>query len=347
MVKDAFGQLHADEALKNSTKAYIYQKTNGYRGRRAPAARRLAAVMACFLLAVFGWKGYSDFFTSVSTISIDVNPSFELDINRFDRVISVHAYNDDGAAVLASGDVRFLDYRTALEKLLQNERMEPYMQDGQPVEVTVFGDSDQKSSELLENVNACTASRGNVQCSVGNSEEAAKAHALGLSYGKYRAFLELQALDPSVTADDVQGLTMRQIRDLIRARSESPDAPDTPPRESKTDGESKENDTKQTVESQAGTGSTTGSGSQTGNGAGNGNGNGNGPGNGNGNGSGNGNGNGNGNGPGNGSGSGNGNGNGNGSGSGNGPGNGNGNGHGMGHGNGSGNGNGHGHGGGR
>ena len=33
--------------------------------------------------------------------------------------------------------------------------------------------------------------------------------------GKYRAFLELQKVKPDITVDDVKGLTMRQIRDLI------------------------------------------------------------------------------------------------------------------------------------
>lgn len=227
-VKNAFGQLHADDALKTGTKAFIYEKTNGYRKKITPAPRRLAIVMACLLIAVLSWRGYSDFFTSVSTISVDVNPSFELDINRFDRVISVHAYNDGGTAVLSSANIRFLDYRKAMDVLLQDENLAGFLNDKQPVEVTVFGNSDQKNSEMLENLSACTASRGNIQCALGNSEDASKAHALGLSYGKYRAFLELQALDPSVTADDVKGLTMRQIRDMIRERSESEAAPADP-----------------------------------------------------------------------------------------------------------------------
>lgn len=31
---------------------------------------------------------------------------------------------------------------------------------------------------------------------------------------KYRAFLELQKVNPDITVEDVKGLTMRQIRDL-------------------------------------------------------------------------------------------------------------------------------------
>ena len=40
----------------------------------------------------------------------------------------------------------------------------------------------------------------------------AAAQEAGLPYGKYRAFLELQALDPSLTPEDVAGMTMQEIR---------------------------------------------------------------------------------------------------------------------------------------
>ncbi|HIZ42609.1 MAG TPA: hypothetical protein H9811_08620 [Candidatus Gemmiger excrementigallinarum] len=47
--------------------------------------------------------------------------------------------------------------------------------------------------------------------------EVEQAHECGLSYGKYRAYRELAALDPTVTPEAVQGMTMREIRDRIAA----------------------------------------------------------------------------------------------------------------------------------
>lgn len=70
---------------------------------------------------------------------------------------------------------------------------------------------------MLTDLTACTDSFRNVQCCAGNSDEVAAAHSLGLSYGKYKVFLELQALDPDITIEDIRGLTMRQIRDMINA----------------------------------------------------------------------------------------------------------------------------------
>lgn len=218
-VKDAFDCIHAEDALKKSTKAFLQEQLNKDHTRRRFPYKCMAAVMACLLLVIAGWRGYSAYFTAVFTISVDVNPSIEFDVNRFDEVISVEAYNEDGADIIGAVDMRFLDYRKALELLFQNEDMSRYLTRDQLVEITVCGENADRKQEMLENLTACTASYGNFHCAAGDMEEVAAAHSVGLSCGKYRAFLELQALNPYVTAEDVKGLSMRQIRDQITALS--------------------------------------------------------------------------------------------------------------------------------
>lgn len=45
------------------------------------------------------------------------------------------------------------------------------------------------------------------------------AHEAGLSFGKYRAYLELKELDPEITPDDIRDLSMREIQDMIDSLS--------------------------------------------------------------------------------------------------------------------------------
>lgn len=177
----------------------------------------MAIIIVCFLFVILGKKGYSAYFTPVSTISIDVNPSIELNINQFDKVIDVNPYNEDGEIITSAVNIRFLDYRKALTLLLQNENLSQYLTQEQLVKITVFGTDEKRNTEMLSDLTACTGSYNNVQCSAGNSDEAAAAHSSGLSYGKYKAFLELQTLDPNITVEDVRGLTMHQIQDMIDA----------------------------------------------------------------------------------------------------------------------------------
>lgn len=223
-MKEVFDKVHAEDELINHTKEFLTEKTDGYRKKRLFAYRKLAAAAVCFmLLLVVGWKGYSAYFTTAYAISVDVNPSIELGINQFDRVVSVEAFNEDGAAVMSSLDINYMNYKEALKWILADKSMGQYLTDDQMVVVTVFGENEDKSNEMLANVTDCTKSYDNVRCSSCNSEEAAAARDAGISFGKYKAFLELQALDPDMTVEDIQGLTMRQIRDMIDDLSDKTD----------------------------------------------------------------------------------------------------------------------------
>ena len=73
---------------------------------------------------------------------------------------------------------------------------------------------------MLNDPESCTAGHQNARCHTAQPEELEDAHDLGLSGGKYRAYLELYALDPSITPEQVGSMTMREIRDLL-ARLES------------------------------------------------------------------------------------------------------------------------------
>ncbi len=95
--------------------------------------------MACLLFVLFGSGGWFLFFIPVSSISVDVNPSVELGVNRFDRVVTVETYNDDGQDIMSSLNVRFMDYRDALDKILDLESREAYLAEDSCIAITVSG----------------------------------------------------------------------------------------------------------------------------------------------------------------------------------------------------------------
>ena len=212
-IRDAFASIHAEEELKESTRAAL---ANARTRRRRPA-RYLAAAVACLVLLVAGIGGYQFYFAPTSVLSIDINPSLELGVNRFDRVVTVQSYNEDGQALADTLELKYLDYREALDQLLASPDISERLAQGALMSITVAGENETQCGRLLAGAEACTAGQENVSCRHGNAEDLEQAHHAGLSLGKYQAFLELQALDPTVTADDVAGLTMRQIRDWIDA----------------------------------------------------------------------------------------------------------------------------------
>ena len=132
-LREAFDSIHADPALKESTRAFLREKTGNYTApeprRRSGGFRRLAPALACAALLVVGLSGYQAYFTPTSAISIDINPSVELEINRFDRVITVEGLNDDGTALAAELNVRFLSYDDALEQIIASDAIQQCLAD--------------------------------------------------------------------------------------------------------------------------------------------------------------------------------------------------------------------------
>ena len=215
-IKAAFDAVHAEDALKRQTKEFVGAAIEQRAAKSKVFVRRAATAFTCLALMLLGAGGWRLYSTPVSAISVDVNPSIELGINRFDRVVSVEGFNADGIALVNSVHLQNMDYSDALETLLECDDMRPYLGNDAVVSIVVLGSTDAKSEEMQQRISACRyAASPNVQCQCGNREEVEAAHAAGLSFGKYRAYLELQALDPAISVNDVCDLTMRQIRDWI------------------------------------------------------------------------------------------------------------------------------------
>lgn len=266
-IKSAFDQIHAENELKDKTKDYLAKKLYHKKETNTARFRKVPALVACSFILLVGIFGYFSYSTPVAAISLDINPSVELEVNMYDRIINTTGYNDDGVLLADSLDIKNMNYEKAVDAVIESDYVTESLEKGNTLEVTVACSSEKRSSEIKD----CLENKNNISsnciydCS--NREDVETAHSLGLSFGKYHAYLELQAVDPDITPEDVKDLTMKEIRDMISDCS----------------------DTSQ-------------EGQQNGNGNQNGKGNGNDSGNGNGNGSGNANGSGNGNGSGDGSG---------------------------------------------
>ena len=219
-MKEAFDKIHAEETLKAKTKAYLAAEARRPLRHHPRKFPRLAAAAACLLLFLTFGAGYQLYLVPTSTISIDVNPSLELRVNRFDKVVSVEGYNEDGQDLAASLDIRFVDYEEAVEQILESETITACLAQDEILTFTVVGDDKTQRGEMLSTLESCTSGRANTYCYDASSSEVEDAHEAGLSYGKYRAYLELQELDPDITPEDVKDMTMRQIRDLADALSE-------------------------------------------------------------------------------------------------------------------------------
>lgn len=217
----AFDQIHAEETLKERTRAYLQAKCNRSPRVKAFTWLRLVPVAACLLLAVL--VGRWLYFTPTVEISIDINPSIELGINRFDRVISATGYNADGQELLETLNIENLDYNEAVAEIISSDTITALLSGDAVLTIGVIGPDGEQTTRVLSDMEACASHSENMHCYHADEDMSDQAHDAGLSCGKYRAYLQLKALDPTVTPEEAAQMTMQEIWEKVAALSGSTD----------------------------------------------------------------------------------------------------------------------------
>ena len=184
MFKNLFSPIQAEEELKGRTKEFLAVKTQAY---AAGNARRrmysLCAACACFLLVLIG--GHWIYFTPIAEISIDINPSIEMNINRFDQVIFIKALNEDGRKISNTLDLKYMNYSDAIEQILNHDSIEELLNNDEIMTITVIGQNKRKSAKILAGVEACAAQKHNTYCYSASPKEVAEAHEKGRDHHRH------------------------------------------------------------------------------------------------------------------------------------------------------------------
>ena len=117
------------------------------------------AAAACLCAVLGGGLYYREFRQIVSVVSLDVNPSLELYLNRRDTVIKTVSKNDDGQTVADQTDVTGQHLSEAVATLVTTMTQDGYLEQAQDrqsaVLVTVSSkQNEKKAEELKQNVTA-------------------------------------------------------------------------------------------------------------------------------------------------------------------------------------------------
>ena len=223
--KSAVSQIHADETLKQKTRQYLAAQlaapaAGTVRAKRAfPKRLAIAACTAVFLCAATV-GAYAYYRTPVSYLSLDINPSVELGINHFGKVVSAEAYNADGSTILNGQDVDNLDVKDAVSTLVKSAAQKGFVaKDGSTViAVTSETDDSTTAAELEDDAaqGADDAVKAEGKTATVDKENVAlerrdEARKLGITPGKLNLIQKLQKLDPSITVAEYKDAKVTDI----------------------------------------------------------------------------------------------------------------------------------------
>ena len=120
----------------------------------------VAALAAALALVIgLGFGTYQQNHTVISTVSLDVNPSVELELNRNERVLRATALNEDGEKILGDMDLENSDLDVAVNALIGSMLRHGYLNElANSILVSVNSQDAEKGlwlqAQLSEQVNA-------------------------------------------------------------------------------------------------------------------------------------------------------------------------------------------------
>lgn len=239
--KSALDKIEAEEELINKTEDYLRATLNKKQTVKLVGAtksslfsiNRRLAIVACFVFFFVGIGGtgaYAYYKTPVSYLSLDINPSVELGINAFGKVIKVQGYNDDGEKVLEGIKIEGYNVTKAVKAFVESADNNGYIaSDGSTVvSVTSETDNPELATELQnlseeganealdENNKEAVVEKDNVPLSL-NKE----ARELGITPGKLNLIRKLQEVDPSATIEQYKDASVKTIMKTIQKNNDN------------------------------------------------------------------------------------------------------------------------------
>ncbi|MFZ2539716.1 MAG: hypothetical protein WAX04_12590 [Oscillospiraceae bacterium] len=259
-IRDKFAAALSDDGcitkVKNNN--YVIGQVIEMRKETQFKSKKLAimAVSAAAFVILCGTGAYV-YASPYSYVSLDVNPSIEYSLNRFDRVLSVDAVNEDGDKILNEIDLNDLNNKTIDEAMaitVDQLSKDGYFDgdiDGGIVIATSGEDSakaEELADELQQSVQENTVENGDTvtveAISVGK-ERVEKAKELGVTPGKLSLVEKLQAsaADPdSIIIGDWLNKPVKEIMQTIKENKQAEKAVTKEKKEPKKEDNKKDED---------------------------------------------------------------------------------------------------------
>lgn len=184
-----------------------------------------ASAAALVIFSTGAWAYASPY----SYVSLDVNPSIEFTLNRFDRVLDIKAVNDDGEEILNQLQLEDLNNKTietAIIKTLEQISFSGYF-DGETeggIVIATSGKNEDKADQLAEDlqqtVETEVAENGDdvaVETFSVGLERVEQARELGVTPGKLNLVEKLQAAATDPATIDMQEWLDKPVKDIMKA----------------------------------------------------------------------------------------------------------------------------------
>ncbi len=169
-------------------------------------------IAAVFLVAFFGVGAYS-WTKPVQYIGIDINPSLELVLNRFDRIIEMKPLNEDGKRLLETVDIQLKKYDQGIDAVIESAKEMGYLADETDMLISISSsDSNrrQKTQAQLE------AKITKAEVLTFDEQEHDMTISEGVSPGKSKMITKVLESGTNLTEEELAEVPVKELRLRIK-----------------------------------------------------------------------------------------------------------------------------------
>ena len=223
----------------------VLSRCEARKGIVIPMKRRTGGRMwkslaaACLTLVLVGGGGayYYQANAVASVVSLDVNPSIELAVNRNEKVLSATPTNQDGADILEGMDLKGTQADVAMYAIIGSLLRHGYVDElANSILITVEDENTQRGEKLQAELTAqADAALANAQVNGAilsqtlqmSSDLSARAEEYGISAGKAALIQTIvDASNGTKTFESLVGLSINELNLLYSAQSAAPANPE-------------------------------------------------------------------------------------------------------------------------
>lgn len=186
-----------------------------------------AAVLAFILCGGLGIRGWQTANTVASVVSLDVNPSIQIQVNSKEKVLSADALNQDAQVILADMELKGTQLNVAVNAIVGSLLQNGYLDSiSSAILISVEDEDTQRASRLettltdevntaLQNASAGASVLSQVMTQ--DAALAAQAQENSISVGKAALIQRIQSLNSKLDFEDLAALSVEELKQLEEA----------------------------------------------------------------------------------------------------------------------------------
>lgn len=207
--------IHASQETKDKTFNYIFnQKHRKYNYRRFLIIPVMACIILLFISLSFQLSINSE---PVAYVSLDINPSIELHLDKSNVIIETIAYNKDAKKILNKVNLKGENLQSAILTLLNDKKYETYLQNGL-LEVSVFADDQEISTEIESTLNGLFEKHlksDQYHCSQVDQKTHHNASSHHMTAGKYQIIETIMSYTSKYSFEELNNCSIKKLYTIL------------------------------------------------------------------------------------------------------------------------------------